>query len=440
MSQRTKRSRVVAAAALSLAVIAPLAACSSSTDAASDAPVELTFQTWVPNIETAVQAFNDAHDDIHVTVEAIAAGPDGGYAKMLSAVKAGNPADVAQVGYDEIPTFLVNDALTDISEYAGDSADLFTDWQWQTGAFSDAVYAIPQASGPVGQFYRADVFESAGLSESPATWDEYYEAAKAIRASDPNRYITAFAANQAAWLMALAQQAGEPWFTTSGDAWNVAIDNADTLRMAEFWQKLLDEDLVKVEADMSNEWYADIQTGNISTWMSGSWAAAIVSGNAPETSGLWRAAEMPQWVAGEHVSASWGGGSANVVLKGSKHPKEATEFLLWLNGTADSASTLTTIGAGWPAMSDKSEITALTDDPTTFEFFGGQNIWDTFEVSDANIASGWQYPPLIDTLYAALTDNVKAAVQNKTPLTGAFEKTQTDMVKAMKAKGISVNE
>ena len=137
MSQRTKRSRVVAAAALSLAVIAPLAACSSSTDAASDAPVELTFQTWVPNIDTAVQAFNEAHDDIHVTVEAIAAGPDGGYAKMLSAVKAGNPADVAQIGYDEIPTFLVNDALTDISEYVGDSADLFTEWQWQTGAFND---------------------------------------------------------------------------------------------------------------------------------------------------------------------------------------------------------------------------------------------------------------------------------------------------------------
>ncbi|SDR85429.1 ABC transporter substrate-binding protein [Microterricola viridarii] len=439
MSQRSKRSRVVAAAALSLAVITPLAACSTTSDVASDGPVELTFQTWVPNIDKAVDAFNAAHDDIHVTVEPIAAGPDGGYAKMLSAVKAGNPADVAQIGYDEIPTFLLNDALTDITEYVADSADVFTDWQWKTGVFNDSVYAIPQASGPVGQFYRTDVFESVGLA-APTTWDEYYAAAQAIHASDPNRYIAAFASNQAPWLMALAQQAGEPWFTTSGDAWNVAINNPDTLRMAEFWQKLLDEDLVKVQADMSNEWYADIQTGNIASWMSGSWAAAIVSGNAPDTAGLWAAAEMPQWTAGENVSASWAGGSANVVLKGSKHPKEASEFLLWLNGTADSASTLTSIGAGWPAMSDKSEITALTDDPTTFEFFGGQNIWDTFEVSDANIASGWQFPPLIDTLYAALTDNVKAAVQNKTPLTEAFEKTQTDMVKAMKDKGISVNE
>lgn len=439
MSQRTRRARVATAAALSLAVIMPLAACSASENAGTDAPVELTFQTWVPNIDKAVDAFNEAHDDIHVTVEPIAAGPDGGYAKMLSAVKAGNPADVAQIGYDEFSTFLLNDALEDITEYAGDAADDFTEWQWETSVFDGKVYGIPQASGPIGQFYRADVFAELGLT-APATWEEYYEAAKVIRASGPDRYIAAFAANQAAWLMGLAMQAGEPWFTTSNDGWNVAIDNDDTLRMAAFWQKLLDEDLVKVEADMSNEWYTDIQTGNISTWMSGSWAAAIISGNAPDTAGLWAAAEMPQWTAGEHVSASWGGGSGTAVLKGSKHPAEATEFLLWLNGTPESASTLTSIGAGWPALADTSQVKALSDDPATFEFFGGQNIWDTFAVSDANVSTEWQWPPLIDTLYAALTDNVKAAVQNKTPLAGAFEKTQADMVKAMQDKGITVNE
>jgi len=432
------RRRVFAAAALTLAVIAPLAACAPSGDS-SDGPVELTFQTWVPNIDKAVDAFNEEHDDIHVTVEAIAAGPDGGYAKMLSAVAAGNPADVAHVGYDELATFLLNDALTDITEYAADDADKFTDWQWQTGVFNDKVYGIPQASGPVGQFYRKDVFDSLGLS-APTTWDEYYEAAKVIHASDPNKYIAAFAANQAPWLMALAQQAGQPWFEAGDDSWNVAIDNPDTLRMAEFWQKLLDEDLVKVEADMSNEWYTDIKSGNVASWMSGSWAAAIISGNAPETTGLWAAAEMPQWVAGEHVSASWGGGASNVVLKGSKHPEEAAEFALWMNGTPSSASTLTSIGAGWPALEDKSEITALKDAPETFEFFGGQNIWDTFAVADANVDRSWQWPPLVDTLYATLTDNVKAAVESKTPLSGAFEKTQVDMVKAMEDKGIAVAE
>jgi len=430
----TRRYLALTAAVTALTI--PLSACSQGT-AESSGPVELTFQAWVPNIDQAVDAFNDAHDDIHVTLETITAGPDGGYAKMLSAVQAGNPADVAQVGYDAIPDFLVNDGLEDITPYVADSADLFTDWQWQTGVFNEKVYSIPQASGPFGQFYRKDIFDSLGLAY-PTTWDEFYEAAKVIRASDPNRYIAAFAFNQAPWLIGLSQQGGANWFTTEGDAWNVTIDDPATLNVAAFWQKLIDEDLVKVEADFSSEWNADIQNGNVVTWISGSWADAIVRGTAPDTAGKWAVGLVPQWKAGENVSATWAGGSANVVLKGSAHPQEAAEFALWLNSDPASVSILTSIGAGWPAISDLSSVTALQDDPEVFAFYGGQNIWDLFAVSDANVDNSWKWPPLSSVLFASLTDNVKSAMEGGTPLTDAYTQTQQDMVRALSDKGISV--
>lgn len=437
---KTRRTaRIAAVAALSTALIVPLAACSSAGEAPAEGPVELTFQSWVPNIDKAVDAFNDAHDDIHVKLETITAGPDGGYAKMLSAVQAGNPADVAQLGYDAIPDFLVNDALENITEYVADDADLFTDWQWQTGVFDDNVYAIPQASGPLGQFYRKDIFDSLGLAH-PTTWDEYYEAAKVIRASSPDRYIAAFAFNQAPWMIGLSQQGGANWFSTEGDSWNVTIDDESTLKVAEFWQKLIDEDLVKVEADFSSEWNADIQNGNIVSWISGSWADAVVRGTAPDTTGKWAVGAMPQWNAGENVSATWAGGSANAVLKGSKHPKEAAEFALWLNSDPESVSILTSVGAGWPAISDLASVESLSDDPEVFAFYGGQNIWDVFAESDAAVDNSWKWPPLSSTLFASLTDNVKAAVENGTPLTEAYTQTQDDMIKAFTDKGISVTK
>lgn len=420
-----------------VAVVA-LAGCTPGSDSgSSDEPVELTFQSWVPNIDQAVDAFNDAHDDIHVTLETITAGPDGGYAKMLSAVQAGNPADVAQVGYDAIPDFLVNDALEDITEYASDSADLFVPWQWETGVFDGSVYAVPQASGPLGQFYRKDIFDSLGLAY-PTTWDEYYEAAKVIRASDPNRYIAAFAFNQAPWMIGLSQQGGANWFATEGDAWVVDIDGEETLSVAEFWQKLIDEDLVKVEADFSSEWNADIQNGNVVTWISGSWADAILRGTAPDTAGAWAVGPVPQWNAGENVSATWAGGSANVVLKGSENPEAAAEFALWLNSDPDSVSILTSIGAGWPAIADTSEIASLQDDPEVFSFYGGQDIWDVFAESDAAVDTSWKWPPLSSTLFASLTDNVKAAVDAGTPLVDAYRQTQEDMVAALTERGINV--
>ncbi len=435
-----RAARAATAGLLALGLTAAIAGCSSSegTAPADGSAVEITFQSWVPNIDQAVDAFNAAHDDIHVTLETITAGPDGGYAKMLSAVQAGDPADVAHLGYDAVPDFLLNDAVEDISAYVNDSEDLFVPWQWATGVLGDGVYSVPQASGPLGQFYRADIFDSLGIAY-PTTWDEYYEAAKTIHASDPNKYITAFAYNQAPWLIGLSQQAGGSWFGTSGDAWDVSIDDDATLKAAAFWQKLIDEGLVKIEADFSSEWNADIQNGNIATWISGSWADAILRGTAPDTAGKWAVGPMPQWKAGENVSATWAGGSGVAVLKGSKHPEQAAEFAVWLSSDPESVNILTNVGAGWPALADTSEITALQNDPEVFGFYGGQDIWDVFAESDAAVDNSWKWPPLSSTLFASLTDNVKSAVDSGTPLTDAFTKTQTDMVDALKAKGISVN-
>ena len=431
-------TRALSSLALGAVGVLALTSCAAGGDSGSaDEPVELTFQSWVPNIDQAVDAFNDAHDDIHVTLETITAGPDGGYAKMLSAVQAGNPADVAQIGYDAIPDFLVNDALEEITDYVGDAGDDFVPWQWETGVFDGQVYAVPQASGPLGQFYRKDIFDSLGLAY-PTTWDEYYEAAKVIRASDPNRYIAAFAFNQAPWMIGLAQQGGANWFGTENDAWVVDIDGEETLNVAEFWQRMIDEDLVKIEADFSSEWNADIQNGNIVTWISGSWADAILRGTAPDTAGAWAVGPVPQWEAGENVSATWAGGSANVVLKGSKNPEAAAEFALWLNSDPTSVDILTRVGAGWPAIADTSVVPSLQEDPEVFAFYGGQDIWDVFAESDAAVDTSWKWPPLSSTLFASLTDNVKAAVDAGTPLVDAYRATQTDMVGALEERGITV--
>ena len=55
-----------------------------------------------------------------------------------------------------------------------------------------------------------------------------------------------------------------------------------------------------------------------------------------------------------------------------------------------------------------------------FAFYGGQDIWDVFAESDAAVAATWKWPPLSQTLFADLTDNVKAAVEAGTPLTDAY--------------------
>lgn len=162
--RRGSNLRRVLVAMLAMATLA-VTACGSGDD--SSAPgqrqagekITLTFWSWVPGVDKAVDLWNSESPEVQVKLEKIPSGSAGGYAKIHSALRAGQAPDLAQVEYQVIPEFLLEDGLVDleplgVEEHKGD----FGDWQWEQGVFGDGVYAIPQASGPMAMFYREDLF------------------------------------------------------------------------------------------------------------------------------------------------------------------------------------------------------------------------------------------------------------------------------------------
>ena len=146
-------------------------------------------------------------------------GNAGTYAKMFSALQAGNAPDLGQVEYATLPNFEHVGGLVDLSKYgAGSVQSDFVPWTWSQVTQGSAVYAIPQDTGPMGLFYRADLFKKYGLPV-PTTWAQYLSDAKKLHAANPNAYIAAFPASDAQWFAGLAWQAGAKWFSTSGDTW-----------------------------------------------------------------------------------------------------------------------------------------------------------------------------------------------------------------------------
>ena len=188
----------------------------------------------------------------------------------------------------------------------------------------------------MGLFYRADLFKKWGIAP-PATWDEFAQAAQKIHDADPKAYISTFPAGTPPGSPALAWQAGAKWFGVNGDTWSVDIDSPQTLKVAAFWDDLRTKKVIKTEPDFANGWYKDLQTGGITSWVSAQWGDAIISGNAPKTTGKWAVAPMPQWTKGSNVPRT-GVGSSTAVLKGAKHIPEAMKFAVWLN-TDPGAST-----------------------------------------------------------------------------------------------------
>ena len=225
----------------------------------------------------------------------VTSGNAGTYAKMFSALQAGNAPDLGQVEYATLPNFEHVGGVVDLSKYGASSVQPdFVPWTWAQVSQGGAVYAIPQDTGPMGLFYRADLFKKYGLTV-PTTWAQYLSDAKKLHAAHPNAYIAAFPANDAQWFAGLAWQAGAKWFSTSGDTWVAGIDDSASAQVANYWQQLISDHLVKVEPDFATEWYKDLSDGTLLTWPTAVWGENTLITNAAPTKGDWRVAAMPNW-------------------------------------------------------------------------------------------------------------------------------------------------
>jgi multiple sugar transport system substrate-binding protein len=432
-------TRELVLVSFALVFMVPLAACgggssSSGTGTTSSGPVNLTFWSWVPGIDKSVALWNSTHPNIHVTYSNVGASTTE-YDKLFTAIKANNEPDLGQVEFQYLPTFETTGGLVDISQYGANSVkDQFVPWTWSQVALGNAVYAIPEDSGPVALFYRSDIFKKYNLPV-PTTWAQYADDAAKLHAADPNEYITDFAPKQAAQFVGYVWQTGGQLFGINGQSWKVSINNPQAQQVASYWQNLLDKKLVKTEPDFANAWYSDLQTGKLATWVSAVWGLSTISSNAPKSSGKWSVAPMPQWQAGQNVSANWGG-STDVVFKSSKHPKEATEFVMWLNTNQQSLNYIIQSASIYPAYQPALNVPVLNQPQP---FFGNQNVFSVFKQATTQVNPNFQWGPTITQVYADLGDNFANVVNGRGTLTDALNTVEQSTATFMRKQGFSVS-
>lgn len=440
---RFARRAVAIAATAALALGA--AACSSSSttsgstsgatgggSTAQQGPVKLVYWAWAPNMDKVVAKWNANHADIHVTVNKQDGG-DAAVTKLLTAVKAGKGApDIMQAEYQKIPTLVSANALADVSSFgANDLKTKFSDATWSAVTLgSNATYAVPQDTGPMMFYYRADVFSKLGL-KAPTTWDEYAAAARKIHADDSKRYLGTFSAGDPGWFVGLTQQAGASWWSTDGDAWGVDVDSAASQKVAKYWGGLVQEGVIDNKPMYTPAWNADLNSGNQVGWVSAVWGPGVLSGNAAKTKGKWKVAPLPQWDAAAPATGNWGG-SSTAVTQQSAHPQQAMQFISWLNTDPEAVKALAQVSAIYPAATEAG-ASALTSPP---EFFSNQSDFYDIAASVAATTKPFTYGPNVNVAYSAYTDEFSKAAQSKkaAEFTGALTRVQTitrdDLVKA----------
>ncbi|MDX3451026.1 extracellular solute-binding protein [Streptomyces sp. ME02-8801-2C] len=406
-------------------------------DKAMKTPTELTFWTWVPNIEQEIALFEKKYPAIKV--KAVNAGqgvPE--YTKLRTALKAGSGApDMVQIEYQAIPTFTITDSLLDLRPYgAAALKSQFVDWTWgQVSGSNGELWAIPQDTGPMGMLYRQDIFDKHGI-EVPKTWDEFAEAARKLHKADPNVYLTNLAANQvAAWHGMLWQAGAKPYVTSGKSDITISVDDAVSKKLGAFWGGLAQEGVIGVEPDFTDSWYAALNKGKYATWMTGAWGPAFLSGSAKDTSGKWRAAPMPQWDAAKPSAGNWGG-STTAVIRSTKNPIAAAEFAKFLNSDPESAKMFATKQFFFPATKALlADASYIGDTPA---FYGGQKVNEVFAGISEEVNPAFQWPPFLDQVATDWTETVGRSLARKTDTVAALEGWQTRITTFAKSQGFTV--
>ena len=405
-------------------------------DKAMTTPTKLTFWTWVPDIENEVKLFEEKYPAIDVTVENVGQGLPH-YQKLRSAIEAGEGApDVAQIEYQYIPSFVLPGSLLDLTPYGADdlSGD-YVDWAWNQVSPDEEVWAIPQDVGPMGNLYREDILSKAGITEPPATYEEYATAAKAVKDATGS-YISNLGATQAGQMIGLFWQAGVKPFGYDGKE-TVKIDvNSDGAKeVASYWTDLIQQDLISVDADFNDQWYQGLANGKYAGWLTAAWAPVFLQGTAENTSGLWRAAPLPQWKAGEEVSGNWGG-SSDAVLASSKNPIAAYELAKFINNDEESAMKLATEQFLFPPQISVLEDPAFVDQES--EFYGGQQVNKLFSEISRTVDTDFQWLPFMDYVYSSYEETMGSVIADKGDIAAALDTWQDQLVKYAEDQGFTV--
>ena len=200
--------------------------------------------------------------------------------------------------------------------------------------YQGGTYALPDTQSFYVMFARTDVLDELNL-EIPKTWDEFITAMAVIQQNNmqvglPISQLTSIAqvnlglGSLSLFPSILLQMGGSVY---NADNTATALDDAVALRAFEYWTKMFTE----YKAPVSFDFYSRFRTGTMPLAIQAYTQYITLSVAAPEIAGKWTVSEIPGFMDenGNINNTQTGGGTGAAILKDTKHPKEAWEFLKW---------------------------------------------------------------------------------------------------------------
>jgi lactose/L-arabinose transport system substrate-binding protein len=373
-------------AVTALAIVATACGGDDSPDDAelsADTPaeeLEADLEVWAWNVaaaslEDAVPGFNEQYPNVNVTVNDI--GREDVYQRLIIGLEAGGEGlpDVSALESDRIATVYNSfpDGLTDLGQFGADEYQQdYEEGKWDDSVGPDGqVLAMPWDAGPVGVFYRHDVFEQAGVdAEAIETWDDYRAAGEQILDATGQRMFAMDATDSPRLLMALINQLGGFYFDDEG---NIAVTSDEVVTAMTTLQEFYEAGIV----ENVNGWDGQVSANaneDVVAQFSGVWWSGTMLDQMPDQAGLWRAMQLPAFEPGGSQGANWGG-STLIVPAASENQEAAWRFVEYTMTDVDSQVMMLHEYGLFPAYTPAYEAPEFSQE---LDYFDDQAIFPLF--------------------------------------------------------------
>jgi multiple sugar transport system substrate-binding protein len=360
------RTRIILGAALAAGAIV-LAGC-TTPGTETGGPVELTFWHGYTEadgdvLEQIVADFNDSQDDITITTEINpwAVIDD----TLLPALSAGNGPDIVAMPAERLPVYADRGAFASLDDFYADPANnagAINPGAVEMETVGGTKYGVPTGYVPLAVYYNKALFEAAGITEPPATWDEWVQVSSQLTVDEngdgtPEQYGVvlpdhATVAN-GLWPALFYGNGGQ--IVEGGDT--AVIDSPENAETLEFWRDAIVGDKISPTGVDGIEADGLFSAGKAAMTIGGPWMVFIAADNDID----YGIAPIP---AGPVEQASSAIGVSMAITEQDDAAKQAAAekfFAFFLN---DENSVTWSLGSGWPPLRTDIPADAVAENPT----------------------------------------------------------------------------
>ncbi|QUH28800.1 extracellular solute-binding protein [Vallitalea guaymasensis] len=207
-------------------------------------PIELRYQiVWDinsgrgKNIQSVVDMFNESNENIKVSLIT----GDSDEKKLITSLLSDDTAELIQLSVKSVKTIGKEGLLRDLTEYKNDYSELFYDELLNFFQYEDKLFAAPWIGHTIELVYNKDLFEAAGLTQAPSTWDEVLEYSKIIEEKTDAKGlgIAGMQNNDAIWMSTpIIKSYGGEFITEEDGKQVMAINNDEGIKGLEIYQQI----------------------------------------------------------------------------------------------------------------------------------------------------------------------------------------------------------